>query len=147
MLTGCINYKLNGSDPAEFVSLAELVSGLSWVMSGGATVSESFSMGNESNVMMPGKMRNQLSILRKSYRWGGNLKNKQVEVQFNVDGQKTSYWMPFEEWQHMMDWKQQCEEHYWYSKYNRLADGTISMKDYDNGFAIPTGAGVDAQNS
>lgn len=140
-------YKLqiNGNDPAESVSLGELVSGLSWVMSGGATVSESFSMGNESNVMMPGKMRNQLSILRKSYRWGGNLKNKQVEVQFNVDGQKTSYWMPFEEWQHMMDWKQQCEEHYWYSKYNRLADGTIAMKDYDNGFAIPTGAGVDAQ--
>lgn len=140
-------YKLqiNGYDPTEFVPLSELVAGLSWVMSGGAPVSESFSMGNESNVMMPGKMRNQLSVLRKSYRWGGNLKNKQVEVQFNIDGRQTSYWMPFEEWQHMMDWKQMCEEHYWYSKYNRLADGTISLKDYDNGFAIPTGAGVDYQ--
>lgn len=140
-------FQLRGSDPAAYVPLSELVAGMSWVMSGGANVSESFSMGNESNVMMPGKMRNQIGILRKSYRWGGNLKNKQVEVQFTIDGKKTSYWMPFEEWQHMMDWKQMGEENLWESEYNRLADGTIPLKDYDNGLPIPTGAGVDAQIS
>lgn len=138
-------FQIVGNDPSEYVSLSEMVSGSIWSMTGGAPVSESFSMGNESNVMMPGKMKNQISILRKSYRWGGNLANKQVEVQFNVDGQKTSYWMPFEEWQHMMSWKQECEEHYWYSKYNRLADGTIANKDEVNGLPIPIGAGVDAQ--
>lgn len=136
---------LGGNDPAAYVQLSELVSGLSWVMSGGAPVSQSYSKGNESNVQMPGKMKNQISILRKSYRWGGNLKNKTVEVNFNVNGAITKYWMPFEEWQHMLDWKQDCEEHYWWSQYNRLADGSIPMKDYDNGQAIPTGAGVDAQ--
>lgn len=132
-------------DAAAYIALSELAVGSVWVMEGGAGVSESSSMGNESNVMMPGKMRNQISILRKSYRYGGNLKNKQVEVQFNVDGKNTSYWMPFEEWQHMMNWKQACEEHYWSSQYNRRPDGTIAMKDYDNGYAIPFGAGVDAQ--
>lgn len=137
--------QLNGYGPSEYCPLSELVAGVTWVMTGGAPVSESFSMGNESNVMTPGKMKNQISILRKSYRWGGNLANKKVEVQFNVDGVMTSYWMPFEEWQHMMDWKQVCEEHYWFSRYNREADGTISMKDYVNGLPIPTGAGVDFQ--
>lgn len=137
--------QLNAQDPSEYCPLSELVAGMSWVMNGGAPVSESFSMGNESNVMMPGKARNQISILRKSYRYGGNLKNKTVEVEFNVDGAKSKYWMAFEEWQHMMDWKQTCEEHYWYSKYNRLADGTIAMKDYVNGLPIPTGGGVDSQ--
>lgn len=137
--------QLNATDPSEFVPLSELVSGLSWVMTGGAPVSESFSMGNESNFMAPGKMKNQISILRKSYRYGGNIKNKTVSVEFNVDGKKTNFWMPFQEWQHMMDWKQECEEHYWYSKYNRLADGTIALVDYVNGLPIPTGAGVDSQ--
>lgn len=138
-------FQLNTTDPAAYVALSEMVAGLVWVMVGGAPVSQSFSMGNESNVMMPGKMKNQISILRKSYRWGGNLKNKTVEVQFNVNGSKTSYWMPFEEWTHMLDWKQDCEEHYWYSQYNRLADGTIALKDEVNGLPIPTGAGIDAQ--
>lgn len=137
--------QLNTADPAEYVALSELSASTVWVMTGGAPVSESSSNGNESNVMMPGKMKNQISVLRKSYRYAGNIKNKKVEVQFNIDGKKTSYWMDFEEWQHMMEWKQECEEHYWYSKYNRQADGTIALKDWDNGLPIPTGAGVDAQ--
>lgn len=140
-----ITLELIGTLPSEYCPLSELQPGMSWAMVGGASVSESFSMGNESNVMAPGKKKNQISILRKSYKWGGNLANKTVEVQFDVDGKKTSYWMPFEEWQHMMDWKQACEEHYWYSKYNRQADGTIAMKDYTNGLPIPIGGGVDFQ--
>lgn len=138
-------FQLNTANPAAYVPLTELVAGMVWVMVGGAPVSQSFSMGNESNVMMPGKMKNQISILRKSYRWGGNLKNKTVEVQFNVNGTPTSYWMPFEEWNHMLDWKQDCEEHYWYSEYNRRADGTIALLDDVTGLPIPTGAGIDAQ--
>jgi hypothetical protein len=138
-------FQLTTTDPAAFVPLSELTTGLVWVMVGGAPVSQSFSMGNESNTMMPGKMRNQISILRKSYRWGGNVKNKFVEVQFNVNGSVTKNWMAFEEWNHMLDWKQDCEEHYWYSQYNRLADGSIPLKDDVTGLPIPMGAGVDAQ--
>lgn len=134
----------NGGGPDDYCPLSELQPGMSWAMLGGAPVSESLSMGNESNVQTPGKMRNQISILRKSYRYGGNIHNKTVEVQFNVNGTPTNYWMPFEEWQHMLNWKQVCEEHYWYSKYNRQSDGTIALKDYVNGLPIPTGAGVDA---
>lgn len=137
--------QLNTGDAGAYVPASELIAGFVWVMVGGAPVSQSFSMGNESNVMMPGKMKNQISILRKSYRWGGNLKNKTVEVSFKVDGATTNYWMPFEEWNHMLDWKQDCEEHYWYSQYNRMPDGSIALKDDVSGLPIPTGAGIDAQ--
>lgn len=138
-------FQINGTDPSEYIILSELTPGLSWVMGGGAPVSEAHSTGNSSNVMAPGEIKNQISVIRKSYRYGGNIQNKMVEVQFNVEGKKTNYWMPFEEWQHMMEWKQECEEHYWLSKYNRLADGTVSMVDRHNSLAIPTGAGVDQQ--
>lgn len=138
-----LTLELIGAGPSDYCPLSELVAGVSWGMVGGASVSESFSMGNESNVMTPGKMKNQISILRKSYKWGGNLANKTVEIQLPTDGGgSTSYWMPFEEWQHMMQWKQVCEEHYWYSKYNRNADGTITMIDYETGLPIPYGAGI-----
>lgn len=138
--------QLTNPDASAYCSLSELQSGLSWVMTGGAPVSESFSMGNESNVMMPGKMRNQISVLRKSYHWGGNIKNKTVELQFTLEnGSKTNYWMPFEEWQHMIEFKQSSEEHFWYSEYNRRADGSIPLIDKDSGLPIPIGAGVDQQ--
>jgi len=129
-------------DATVYVPNSELLAGVKWVMIGGASVSESLSMGNESNVVMPGKMKNQISILRKSYHLAGNITNKTVEVQFNVEGKKTSYWIDFERWQHMLAYKQSCEEHYWYSTYNRRADGSIPLKDPDTNLPIPYGAGV-----
>lgn len=140
-------YKLqiNGSDPAEYIAASEIAAGQSWVMTGGAPVSESDSMGNASNFMTPGKIKNQISIIRKSYRYGGNVVNKMVEVQLNADGKITNYWMPFQEWQFHMQWRQEKEEHLWTSKYNRLTDGTIPNIDPVSGLPIPIGAGVDQQ--
>ncbi len=135
--------RLINPSPTAYVDFAtELVAGAQWSMLGGAPVSESLSMGNESNVVMPGKMKNQISILRKSYHLGGNIANKTVEVKFNINGKKTNYWMPFEEWQHMLNWKQDVEEHLWYSEYNRLPNGQIPLKDDDSGLEIPIGAGI-----
>lgn len=134
--------QLTGGDPTASVPLSELIAGTKWGMVGGASVSESLSMGNESNVQMPGKMKNQISILRKSYHLAGNVANRTVEVQFNIEGKTTSLWSDFETWQHMLNWKQSCEENYWYSEYNRLADGSIALIDEDSGLPIPMGAGI-----
>lgn len=137
-------YRLRMIDPTvtAFVPYTELQAGVRWAMEGGASVSESFSMGNESNIVAPGKMKNQISILRKSYHWGGNVSNKTTEVRFNINGTETNAWMPFERWQHTLDWKQVCEEHYWWSQYNRRADGTIPLLDENSQLPIPIGAGV-----
>jgi hypothetical protein len=130
------------TNPAEYVSYSELTAGVRWAMEGGANVSEALSMGNKSNVQFPGAIKNQLGIIRKSYNIVGNIANKVVECQFNINGQVTRYWMDFEKWQHDLTWKQDCEENLWFSKYNRMSNGVIAMKDPDTGLPIPSAAGL-----
>jgi hypothetical protein len=144
--SGKFQYKLiyiGSSDASAYVDPTEFAAGTLWTMEGGANVSQSYSMGNASNKNMPGKMRNQISILRKSYEWAGNVENKMVEVSLPTQGGgTTNYWMPFERWQHMMDFKQGMEEHLWWAKYNRKADGSIPHIDEDSNLPIPVGAGL-----
>ena len=132
-------------DPDTVCPVSELVVNTRWSMTGGAPVSEAYSSGNESNKQAPGKLKNQISILRKSYEIGGNVSNRTVEFQFNIKGKTTNYWMPWEEYQHEMQFKEACEEHLWWSTYNRDDQGRITTIDQETGFAIPIGAGVDDQ--
>jgi hypothetical protein len=99
------------------------------------------SRGNESNWVAPSKMRNQISLIRKSYRYEGNMPDRVVNVELNVGGRTTKLWYDFEEYQHMLRWKEETEYALWYSKYNRDTDGVIHLKD-DNGKPIPLGSGV-----
>lgn len=128
-----------------FIPLEDLKPNVRWAMTGGAPVSESHSSGNESNKQAPGRLKNQISILRKSYEIGGNVSNRTVEFQFNIDGTTTNYWMPWEEYQHEMQFKEACEEHLWWSPYNRDSQGTVTTIDPETGFPIPIGAGVNDQ--
>lgn len=129
----------------EYCSASELLPNTRWSMTGGAPVSEAYSSGNESNKQAPGRIKNQISILRKSYEVGGNVSNRTVEFQFNIKGKKTSYWMPWEEYQHEMQFKEACEEHLWWSTYNRDDKGRITTIDEETGFPIPIGAGINDQ--
>lgn len=135
-------FDLYTSDPNDYVPLTDLAPGKKIGMVGGANVTESQSDGNESNVVMPGKMKQQCSLLRKSYRLAGNISNKVVEIQFNVNGKSSRLWVDFERWQHMMNWKQSIEEHCWWSEYNRAANGVIINKDRYNGLPVPRMAGL-----
>jgi len=135
-------FTLLAAQPGEFIHPSNFAAGTVWVMEGGAAVSTSLSMGNSSNIVTPGKMKNQITTLRKSYHLAGNVANKTVECKFRVGGAETSLWIDFERWQHQMNWRFDCEEHYWWSKYNRLANGVITDKDKQTGLPIPIGAGV-----
>ena len=129
----------------EVVPEAELQLGVKWSMTAGANVAQSDSKGNESNTQAPGELKNQISIMRKSYICAGNVANRTVEFQFNTKKGKTSYWMPFEEYQHEIQFKQACEENLWWSKYNRDKFGNITTIDDETGLPIPMGAGIDDQ--
>lgn len=131
------------SDPGYFIPLSEVAAGSKWGMVGGAPVTQSRSSGNSSNVVTPGKIKNQLSLLRKSYAFGGNIANRTVEFKFNLgNGASDSLWMNWEQWQHMIQWKEAIEEHCWYSEYNRDDQGVVHQKDPANGEPIYTGAGL-----
>ena len=135
--------ELLDTNKSNYVDPYLLQSGAMWAMEGPGTVSESLSYGNESNITAPGEVKNQISILRKSYHIGGNVGSRTVGVQFPAKGGgTTTLWMPFEEWRHELMWKKHCEEHYWFSKYNRNASGEIMNTDQETGLKIPHGGGV-----
>jgi hypothetical protein len=106
-----------------------------------APAAMSGSRGNESHWVAPSKMRNQISLIRKSYAYEGNMPDRVVNFQFNVGGRTTNLWYDFEEYQHMLRWKEETEYALWYSQYNRDANGIIHLKD-DNGKPISLGSGV-----
>lgn len=133
------------SDPNAYVPSQMLQAGVRWSMTGGAPVAESYSSGNESNKQAPGRMKNQISFLRKSYEIGGNVGNKTTEFQFRTAKGVTNAWMPFEEYQHELEFKAACEEHLWWSTYNRDLQGNITTTDLETGFPIPMGAGLSDQ--
>ncbi|HAH23896.1 MAG TPA: hypothetical protein DCL77_09075 [Prolixibacteraceae bacterium] len=127
------------TDSADFVVAAD-IEGLSFVQLF-APVAMSGSRGNESNTVAPSKMRNQISMIRKSYRYEGNVQNRTINVEFNIGGRVTKLWSDFEEWQNMLRWKEEVEYASWYSQYNRDKSGIVHMKD-DNGQIITLGSGV-----
>jgi hypothetical protein len=138
-----VTFTLAAGGNSDYVPYSELAVGTKLSMVGGATGPQSYSFGNSSNVETPGKMKNQISLLRKSYELAGNISNKFVNVEFDIPGKGvTRKWIDFERWQHMLNWRQDQEEHLWYSKYNRLADGTIPLIDEQTGKPIPIGAGL-----
>lgn len=138
-----LQYLPSGGTMSSYIDPTELMKGSKWIMGGPGVVSESLSYGNESNVFTPGKLKNQINIMRKSYHIGGNISNKVVDCTLvNKKGQSTNLWMDFEEWQHEMTWKEHVEWLLWRGNYNRLADGRISTIDEETGLPIPMGAGV-----
>ena len=106
-----------------------------------APVAESGSRGNESNWAAPSMVTNQMSVIRKSYRYEGNAPERTVNVGLNIGGRTTTLWGDFEEWQHQLKWREEVEYSLWYSRYNRDDNGIIHLKD-ENGKPIPMGAGV-----
>lgn len=129
-----------------YVPLSELAPNTLWAMSAGANVSESYSVGNESNKQFPGKLKNQIGILRKSYEVGGNVSQRMMTFHFPKGaGGMSNYYLPFEEWQHEMQFKEAVEESLWESKYNRDENGTIMNIDPDTQLPIPFGAGIKEQ--
>lgn len=132
-------------DPAtatDFCDPAETLPGVKWVELNTA-VAESESRTTESNMVMPGSFKNQMSILRHGMSWAGNAANKVMNITISNDkGQSTNVWMDYFMWQFEKAWLDQCEHLYWYSRYNRLADGSVPLKDVLTGKVIPRGSGV-----
>lgn len=134
--------KLTTPNPEAFVADELLTPGLYWSMTA-PTVSESYSKGNRSNTMSPGKMTSQLEFHRYSKEIAGNLANTVCKYEFKDESGRTSnLWINEEMRQFNLTMRVMNEERLWVSEYNRNANGEVALKDRDNGKPIPHTAGM-----
>lgn len=135
---------LDTIDPQAFCALSELTAGTQWVeMNTVNALSESIGTSNQR--VSPGMIQNQLTVLRMSHEWAGNVANQALGFEIQVGGKSVTEVMPYE----MMRFERKClmerEAAAWYSRYNRLPDGSIPLKDPLTGKPIQQGDGILAQ--
>lgn len=117
-----------------------------WAIGNAANVSESFSSGNESNWQTAGKLKNQISIHRKSFEVAGNISRRTLSFELPTQGGGTTkYFMPHFEWQKEQEFNEGVEEMLWESEYNRDENGVILTIDEATQQPIPYGAGMKQQ--
>ena len=135
--------KLTTPNPNTYVDVAEnLAVGKFWTMTA-PTIPESYSKGNRSNVMGPGKMTSQLEFHRYSKEIAGNLSNVVVSYEFKTkSGGTTNLWINEEMRQHDITIRVMDEERLWFAEYNRNELGEVTLIDPDNGQPIPHTAGM-----
>lgn len=134
--------RITTPDPNAFIDLDNLAVGKYWSLTA-PTITESYSKGNRSNVMGPGKMKSQLEFHRYTKEIGGNLSNKVVTYEFKTkSGGTTNLWINEEMRQHQLQIRVMDEERLWFAEYNRLTDGTVPLIDPENGKPIYHTAGM-----
>jgi hypothetical protein len=142
--TGGFRYKvqLDPAGPSDWCPVPQTYAGVKWVRLHTA-VPESESRTTESNMAVPGAFKNQMGFMRTGFSWAGNAANKIMKITVTgKDGKSTEVWMDWFMWQFEQQWLADCEHYYWYSRYNRLPDGTIPLKDMLTGKTIPRTSGV-----
>ena len=129
------------ADTTTSVSITDLTPGAMWAQLY-ANVGLDFSRGNASNWSVPGMVRNKIGTVRKSYHFAGNAKDYVAEFGLPTKGGKTTkLWMDYEEYRHMLSFKEECEMMYWYGERSYDDNGTTTMKD-ENGQPVITGPGL-----
>lgn len=145
LVAGGFRYKvqLDPAEPEDSCPLSELEAGIRWVDLT-VNVPESESRGTETGMVMPGMFKNQMGFLRLSMSWAGNAANKVMKITVTnpKTGQSTDVWMDYFMWQFEKEWLSIKEHSYWYSRYNRLQNGTVPLKDLFSGKIIPRGSGL-----
>ena len=135
--------RIKNPDPTAYVDPSNFEKGKYWCMTA-PTIPESYSKGNKSNVMAPGRMKSQLGFHRYTKEIGGNISNVVVEYEFKQSGGgTTTRWINEEMRQFDIQMRIMNEMQLWISKYNRTPNGSVPMTDWDNDNPIPETAGMD----
>ena len=134
--------RLVSKNLSEFLPASELATGALYAM-GWNSVASFGSFGSLSTSTAPVKVRGDVGTIRKGYAYEGNIKYrkaKTVQLDTKGGGTKEMYW-PYEEYQHNLSFRIECETNYWYSKSNRDAYGVINERD-EQGNPIVRGSGM-----
>ena len=105
-------------------------------------VSLSRSRGGKHRSYNPYAVKNQISMVRDTMNFAGNVKNKVMVVEIQVDGKSIKYWTQWEMYFNDLQFMEACENDLFYSQYNKDENGVIHNTDLDSGEVVPSGAGI-----
>jgi hypothetical protein len=139
---GGYEYKLKLVSPDQStMPAADIVAGALFGMLF-ANVGIDFSRGNASNWSAPGLVRSKIGTVRKSYHFAGNAKDYVAQFELPMkEGRTTKLWMDYEEYRHMLKFKEECEMYYWYGAKTYDNNGVNQMLD-ENGQPVISGPGL-----
>jgi hypothetical protein len=128
------------ANPADFVAATALAVGEPVVFL--HTAYEEGSRGGGSFEAYPMWFQNQMTTMRQSWGMTGDAATDVMVLEMGAEGgKKSNLWMYASDYQKMMYWQRQTEYFRWYGRYNKSADGEISVQG-NNGRPVRTGAGV-----
>jgi len=133
--------QLSPAEEGDYVPFSEVSGGTLWVELF-AAVAESESRGTRSKMVAPGLYKNQMGFIRASMEWAGNSANRVMDIEMTTDKGTGKGWMDFFMWQFENRYLRECENYYWYSRYNRLGNSSIPLKDVLTGKVVPMGSGL-----
>lgn len=136
--------QLVNPDPSATMPAADLIQGSQFGQMY-APVGTDFSRGNASNWMSPSRIRHRLTTHRKSWAYSGSAANRYMWLDYNKKQGEgpNKLWMDYEEYRHLMMWKKECEEMYWYGQQSYDDKMNTHLFDDDaNGSPIIMGPGL-----
>lgn len=133
--------ELQSGPSTRFCDPSQLAGGVIWAKLYSAVGIEA-SRGVESRSYNPSMMTNQVNLLRKSYRYRGNVENKIMVIELMTDSGPTKLWADWESYLRMLAWREEVENNLWWGEYNRDENGIVHLKDEDSGEIIPIGSGI-----
>jgi len=87
-------------------------------------------------------VRSKIGTIRKSYQFSGNAKDYVAQFELPLkEGSSTKLWMDYEEYRHMLKFKEECEMYYWYGQKTHDSTGRTNMVD-ENGQPVVSGPGL-----
>ena len=133
--------EIANSNPQEAVPASDVQAGAQWGQMF-AAVGTDWSRGNAHNFSTPFKIRHKITKVRKSYQMAGSAKDYVADIELPTSGGgTTNLWMPFEEWQFMLDWKMEMEMLYWYGEQSYDENGNTTVLD-ERGQPVNIGPGL-----
>lgn len=129
------------NDPNAVIPVSMLTQGRIW-SGGSVNVALMNSKGTEHRSQSHFSITNQLSRVRHSYNWAGNVANKVLKIEYSVPGKSTfKTWTEWEMYRGELEALEKCEDSLIFDTYNRDAQGIIRNTD-ENGEVVPFGMGM-----
>lgn len=102
--------------------------------------------GTSVTMASPGKVENQMGMMRMDFSWGAKHNFDRTlwfEYKDPKTGKMTQNWVDMFMMNFELKWNMAKEELFWRSRFNRdLTTRQVILKDNENGEAIPTGSGL-----